>query len=84
MFDWVTFDDVVDINFCVVEATGEPFGVSDEIRLKGALARPMEEHEYGQVADVLKLAIMTMLGVGNGHGFIQGNKRTAFAAGRLF
>lgn len=80
----MTFEDVVDINLRMVEAAGEPFGVSDELRLKGALTRPIDEYEYGAVDDVLTLAVMTMIAVGNGHGFIQGNKRTAFVSGRLF
>lgn len=84
MFDWVTLDDAIAINRAVVDATGEPFALADETRLKGGLARPVEEYRYHQVHDVVRLAVMTMLGIGNAHGFMQGNKRTAFIAGRLF
>ncbi len=51
--------------------------------LESALARPRNFFGYGQ-EDIVVLAVALMAGIARAHAFEQGNKRTAFAAMRLF
>jgi death-on-curing protein len=51
--------------------------------LESALARPINHWHYGE-ADVVALAVALLLGVARNHPFLQGNKRTAFAAAEYF
>src|SRR5713226_575938 len=51
--------------------------------LESALARPRNAFAYGE-EDMVILAVILMAGIARAHAFEQGNKRTAFAAMRLF
>ena len=51
--------------------------------LESALARPRNAFAYGE-EDIIVLAVALMAGIARAHAFEQGNKRTAFAAMRLF
>jgi death-on-curing protein len=51
--------------------------------LDSALARPRNFFGFGE-DDILALAVVLMAGIARAHAFEQGNKRTAFAAMRLF
>jgi death on curing protein len=51
--------------------------------LDSALARPKNFYGFGQ-EDVIALAVALLSGIARAHAFEQGNKRTAFAAMRLF
>jgi death on curing protein len=51
--------------------------------LDSALARPKNFYAFGQ-DDVGALAVAVLNGIARAHAFEQGNKRTAFAAMRLF
>ena len=51
--------------------------------LESALARPHNAVAYGE-EDIVSLAVTLMAGISRAHAFEQGNKRTAFAALRLF
>jgi death-on-curing protein len=51
--------------------------------LESALARARNAFAYGE-EDIVVLAVSLMAGVARAHAFEQGNKRTAFAAMRLF
>jgi death-on-curing protein len=51
--------------------------------LESALARPRNAFAYGE-EDIVVLAVTLMAGISRVHAFEQGNKRTAFAAMRLF
>jgi death-on-curing family protein len=50
---------------------------------KAHLARPRNFFSFGE-DDVVVLAVALMAGIARAHAFAQGNKRTAFAAMRLF
>lgn len=50
---------------------------------KAQLARPRNFYSYGE-EDIVVLAVALMAGIARAHAFEQGNKRTAFAALRLF
>jgi death on curing protein len=51
--------------------------------LESAVARPRNAFGYGE-EDIVTLAVTLMAGIARAHAFEQGNKRTAFAAMRLF
>jgi death-on-curing protein len=57
----------------------ELFGVASEPLLRSALARPIQAEQYEQT-DGLRQAAYLFHGLLMSHGFIQGNKRTAYLA----
>lgn len=72
------------LNQVIVQSTGENHLVRDRGALEGALNRPLNYFQYHGVHEVAALAAQLILAVGKAHAFEQGNKRTAWAAGRLF
>lgn len=58
-------------------------GVRDEGLLRSALARPQNLAAYGD-PDAAALAASYAFGIARNHPFIDGNKRTAWVAARLF
>ena len=62
---------------------GGALGVRDEGLLESALARPLNLAGYGE-PDIAELGAMYALGIIRNHPFIDGNKRTGFAALFLF
>ena len=80
---WLTADLLVQFNDLTVSATGEPHVVRDLGGLESALARPVNHWHYGE-QDVVALAVALLLGIARNHPFLQGNKRTAFAAADYF
>ena len=80
---WLPIEAVIEHNRLEVEATGEQHFLRDRGLLESALARPRNAFAYG-AEDIVVLAVRLMAGVSQAHAFEQGNKRTAFAAMRLF
>jgi death-on-curing protein len=80
---WLPVGAVIEHNKLEVEATGERHLVRDFGLLESALARPRNAFVYGE-QDIVALAVALMAGIAQAHAFEQGNKRTAFAALRLF
>ncbi len=66
----------------LAEHGGSP-GVRDEGLLESALARPLNRAGYGE-PDVAELAAVYAIGIARNHPFVDGNKRTAFAALFMF
>ncbi len=62
---------------------GGPPGVRDAGALGSALARPVNQWHYGQ-DDPYALAAAYAFGIARNHPFVDGNKRTAWVAARLF
>lgn len=62
---------------------GGAFGIRDEGMLESALARPQQKEIYGD-PDIYELAAAYLFGIAKNHPFVDGNKRTAFAAADLF
>ena len=65
------------------EHGGSP-GVRDEGLLESALARPKHKLAYANRADVAALAAACAFGLARNHGFVDGNKRTAFMSAYVF
>lgn len=80
---WLPIEAVIEHNRIEVEATGERHFLRDSGLLESALARPKNFYGFGE-EDVVALAVVLMAGIARAHAFEQGNKRTAFAALRLF
>ena len=62
---------------------GGAAGIRDEGMLESALGRPLQKEAYGQ-PDLSDLAAAYLFGIVKNHPFIDGNKRTGFAAADLF
>lgn len=62
---------------------GGPEGVRDSGGIDSALARPINLTLY-DVPDAADLAAAYAYGLARNHGFVDGNKRTAWIAARLF
>ena len=80
---WLPVEIVVKHNRLELADTDEHHFVRDLGLLESALARPRNAFAYGG-EDIVVLAVALMSGVSRAHAFEQGNKRTAFAAMRLF
>ncbi|MBY3025437.1 type II toxin-antitoxin system death-on-curing family toxin [Rhizobium leguminosarum] len=72
------------MNDVIVRSTEETHFLRDNGALLGALNRPINHFHYNQMDRVDELAAHLVLAIGKAHAFEQGNKRTAWAAGRLF
>jgi death-on-curing protein len=62
---------------------GGATGIRDEGLLESALARPLNRAGYGE-PDAPELAAVYAIGIARNHPFVDGNKRTAFAALFMF
>ena len=62
---------------------GGASGVRDEGMLESALARPVNQHSYGET-DLCRLAAAYAFGIIRNHPFVDGNKRTGFMAAYVF
>jgi death-on-curing protein len=62
---------------------GGPDGVRDKGLVESAMARPQHLANY-QNPDVADLAAAYAYGLARNHGFVDGNKRTAWIAARVF
>ena len=70
------------IHEALLREHGGSSGVRDEGLLGSALARPRNKWHYGET-DIAALAAAFAFGVAKNHGFLDGNKRTAFTAAAL-
>lgn len=62
---------------------GGPAGIRDRGAVESALARPRNLAAYGE-PDAALLAAAYLYGLARNHGFVDGNKRTAWVVARLF
>ena len=81
---WIAAEAVIAINREVLADTTEPHLLARPELLQSACDKPYNHWAYGGVDDVVRLATVLLFGIAANHAFIQGNKRTAFAAMVLF
>ncbi len=81
--NWLPIEAVIEHNRLELDATGEHHFLRDRGLLESALARPRNFFAYGE-EDIVVLAVTLTAGIARAHAFEQGNKRTGFAAMRLF
>ena len=82
--EWLTFDEVVELNRLAVDDTGEPHGFIDKGVAESALESCRNRYLYGEPGDVIDFACMLMMSFARSQGFRQGNKRTGFLAAQMF
>ncbi len=80
---WLDIDIVLDIHAEQLALFGGPEGVRDGGLLESALARPVNKFAYGD-SDLASLAAAYASGIACNHPFVDGNKRSAFAAMIVF
>jgi death-on-curing protein len=81
--NWLKAEEIIAVCRDVVAQTDEPFILLRGDLLHSALDRPFNHWYYGE-EDIVRLAGVLLLGIGQNHPFVQGNKRTAFLAAVIF
>lgn len=81
---WLSAANLVAINATVCAATGEPHALINAGALESGLSRARFRADYDPDADLATLGVELAYGIAMAHAFLQGNKRTAFAALVLF
>jgi death-on-curing protein len=80
---WLAPDVVMAAHDRQLSEHGGGQGVRDAGLIESALARPVNLAAYGE-PDAADLAAAYAFGLARNHGFVDGNKRTAWIAARLF
>jgi death-on-curing protein len=80
---WLSKVAVLAIHGRLLAEHGGASGLRDESLLESALAAPKNHFGYEQ-ADVFKLAAAYAFALTSNHPFVDGNKRTSFAAAGIF
>ena len=80
---WLRLDAVKALHDRQLSEHGGPSGLRDAGALESALARPQNLAAYEE-PDVAALAAAYAFGLARNHPFVDGNKRTAWVAARLF
>ena len=82
-FVWVTREYAEAIHDRQLAEHGGGTGIRDVGLLESALGRPQNRFHYGE-PDVAELTAAYAFGIARNHPFVDGNKRTAWVAARLF
>lgn len=82
--DWISEEVAVAIHNRQLAEHGGGEGVRDIGLLQSALLRPQNAFHYNQVVSLAKLAACYGFAIAKNHGFIDGNKRTAYVVMRTF
>lgn len=84
MMRWLNSREVLAMHARQIAEHGGADGVRDLGLLESALARPQNVHAYESAADLASLAAAYAFGIAKNHPFVDGNKRTALVAMRVF
>lgn len=80
---WIALRIVLAIHDRQISEHGGASGIRDLGVIESALARPINLFAYG-VPDAAELAAAYAFGLARNHGFVDGNKRTAWVTARVF
>ncbi len=80
---WVAIEVVYAVHDRQLSEHGGGQGIRDQGAIESALARPQNLAAYGE-PDAPALAAAYAFGIARNHGFVDGNKRTAWVIARLF
>jgi death-on-curing protein len=80
---WITFEQAIAIHSRQLRRFGGAPGLRDEGMLRSALERPINKWRNEQ-AELVELASAYAYGLAKNHAFVDGNKRIAFLAMRIF
>ena len=83
MIEWIELETVLAIHDFQIGAHGGAPGVRDIELVESALHKPRHMQNYGS-CDIIDLAAAYGFSLVKNHGFIDGNKRTAYVVTRLF
>jgi death-on-curing protein len=81
---WIAIDEVIAISRRLLMGTSENHFLRNLSALEGAVHRPQFQAQYRQISSIAWLASCLVQAIGKAHAFEQGNKRTAWLAGRYF
>ncbi|MEL6528836.1 MAG: type II toxin-antitoxin system death-on-curing family toxin [Pseudomonadota bacterium] len=81
--EWLSLDLALAVHDRQLSEHGGPSGVRDQGMLESALARPLNQWNYGE-DDLCALAAAYAYGIARNHPFADGNKRTAWVFARVF
>jgi death on curing protein len=81
---WLSRAMIDAMHTALIREHGGSFGVRDVSLIDGALARPLQKWAYEEAVDLYVLAAAYAFGLAKNHGFVDGNKRIAFAAMAVF
>ena len=82
-WSWINPDVIKAVHDRQLAEHGGPEGIRDTGGIESALARPVNLASYS-TPDAADLAAAYAYGLSKNHGFVDGNKRTAWIASRLF
>lgn len=82
-WQWIDLETVLAVHDMQIHDHGGATGVRDLGLVESALARPRNLYQYGSPG-VVELAAEYGFGIAKNHGFVDGNKRTAYVVTRLF
>lgn len=80
MSDYLSVDDVLKIHRDQINRYGGSFAVLDQGKIESAVARPQSGYYEGLIAEAAAL----WESLSQNHPFLDGNKRTAFMATKVF
>ena len=80
---YLSVAEVLGINEAVLALEGRQSLLVDEGKLESALMRPQMAGHY-EGADLARQTALLVSGIALAHAFVDGNKRTALLAGRMF
>jgi death on curing protein len=66
------------IHMDLLRSLGGAHGVRDSALIDSALGRPRNRFAYSETADVAEFAAAYGFGIAKNHGYVDGNKRTAY------
>jgi death-on-curing protein len=82
---WLSLQSVRNMHAALIRAHGGSYGGRDAGLIESALARPLQKWAYAsESVDLEALAAAYAFGLAKNHGFVDGNKRIAFAAAATF
>lgn len=82
-YTWIELETVLVIHDLQIQEHGGATGVRDVGLIESALSRPKNLLVYDSPG-VVELAAAYAFGITKNHGFVDGNKRTAYVVTRLF
>lgn len=81
---WLTDTTVLAIHAQQIERFGGAHGVRDQHVVLSALARPQQRWHYDASADLADMSAVSLVGLSQAQGFVDGNKRTGLACALVF
>lgn len=81
---WLSRDLLHHLHAQLIREHGGGYGIRDEGLIESALARPRTRWEYDDDVDLVALAAAYAFGLAKNRGYVDGNKRVAFASAGVF